>query len=69
MKKSDSPRSPRLAGAGAHGDSFVIAPSGLVGTGAIENADDVESWLGYESIHPLTWVPGHSGADRGLRVE
>ena len=69
MKKSDSPRSARFAGAGAHSDSLAPVPSGLVGTGAIEDADDVEGWLGYESIHPLTWVPGHSGADRGLRVE
>ena len=69
MKKSDSLRSPLFAGAGAHRDSLVPAPSGSVGTGAIEDAVDVESWLGYESIHPLTWVPGHSGADCGLRVE
>ena len=67
MNNHDSARSFRPAIAG--GDSFVPAPSGFHFPRAVEDGFDVESWLGYESIHPLTWVPGLASANGGLRVE
>ena len=69
MKNSDPARSSRFASSAANGDGFVPAPSGFQGLRLVEDAFDVESWLGYESIHPLTWVPGQPAADGGLRVE
>ena len=69
MKNSDAARSSRSVSVGAQGDSFVPAPSGFAGSRVADDAVDVESWLGYESIHPLTWVPGQPAADGGLRVE
>ena len=69
MKTSDPARSSRFASTGEHGDSFVPAPSGFQGLRLVEDAFELESWLGYESIHPLTWVPGQPAADGGLHVE
>ena len=69
MKNPDPARSSRPASAGAHGDSFVPALSSFAGARVTEDTFDVECWLGYESIHPLTWVPGQAAADGGLRVK
>lgn len=63
MKNFDSTRSSRSGTPGAHGDVFVPAPSGFVGARSADDSFDVENWLGYESIHPLTWVPPHRTAD------
>lgn len=69
MKNFDLARAFRSASAGAGGDGFIPAPSGFTATRVVEDAFDAESWLGYESIHPLTWVPGGSAADGALHVE
>ena len=69
MKNPDIARSFRPASSGAHGDSFVPAPSGFAGGRVAEETFEVECWLGYESIHPLTWVPGQAAADGGLRIK
>lgn len=68
MKNFDTIRSSRSGSTGAHGDVFVPAPSGFVSARLADDGFDVESWLGYESIHPLTWVPPHRTAD-GLHAE
>lgn len=26
-----------------------------------DDGSDAETWVGYESLHPMTWVPAHSG--------
>ena len=69
MKNSDPARSFRPGSTGAHDERFVPAPSAFAGARVAEDTFDVECWLGYESIHPLTWVPGQASADGGLRVK
>ena len=68
MKNFDTARSFTPASASALGDDFIPAPSGFAAARFVEPAFDVENWLGYESIHPLTWVPGPA-ADGGLHFE
>ena len=65
MHNADPAGSPRSVPADGYADRRVPAPSGLLGSHAAEDANDIDSWLGYESIHPLTWVPGHAAIDRG----
>lgn len=68
MKNFDCTRSSRSGISNVHGDVFVPAPSGYGDDRVDDDGFDVDSWLGYESIHPLTWVPTHGTAD-GLRAE
>lgn len=65
MNTLDSAHASRSTSALARGDGVVPAPSVFAGEDALE----IENWLGYESIHPLTWVPGHAATDGSLRVE
>ncbi len=45
------------------------APGGLPGERTIREPTDSESWLGYESIHPLTWVPESPSVKSGQGIE
>ena len=69
MNNFHSDRSSRSGTAGAHRDSFVHAPADGASARFADDDFDVDSWLGYESIHPLTWVPVHVSAESGLGVE
>ncbi len=37
--------------------------------GTAGEAAELQGWLGYESIHPLTWVPESSSEDRPQGTE
>lgn len=69
MNNSDSARSSRSGTAGAHRDSFARAQLDCASARLADDDFDVDSWLGYESIHPLTWVPVHGSAESSLGVE
>ena len=68
MKNFDCTRSSRSGITHVPGDAFAPAPSSFGDACVADDGFDVDSWLGYESIHPLTWVPTHGAAD-GLRAE
>ena len=65
MHNANPAGSSRSDPADVRADRRVPASTGSLGTHAAEDANDIETWLGYESIHPLTWVPGHTAANRG----
>ena len=69
MNNFDSARSPRAGTASGQRDGLVHAPNDFVSARLAHDDFDVDSWLGYESIHPLTWVPVHVSAESGLGVE
>ena len=69
MNKSDSAQSPWFGTANAYQDSLAHAPVDFESARRADDDFDVDSWLGYESIHPLTWVPAHNNAESGLGVE
>jgi|GEM_PF-6560117 len=48
---------PNAAGpAHAASDVPALPPCGWIANGA-DDGSDTENWVGYESLHPLTWVP------------
>ena len=69
MNNSDSARSSRSGTSGVRTDSFGHAPVDWVSARLADDDFEVDSWLGYESIHPLTWVPVHGSAESELGVE
>ncbi len=40
-------------------EAFAPPPTVYIASSA-DDGSDTESWVGYESLHPLTWVPVHS---------
>ena len=39
-------------------DLFTPHPTAFIASGA-DDGSDAETWVGYEALHPLTWVPLH----------
>ena len=39
-------------------DPSALQPTAFVASG-VDDGSDVETWVGYEALHPLTWVPLH----------
>ena len=37
----------------------ALHPTAFIASGA-DDGSDTESWVGYEALHPLTWVPVHA---------
>ena len=43
----------------AAADAAAVPATAFIASG-VDDGSDMESWVGYESLHPLTWVPVHS---------
>lgn len=63
MNPFDSAQPLRSAPSSVHTDSLAAASA----SPAADERFDVDSWLGYESIHPLTWIPVHATVENSLR--
>ena len=37
----------------------ALQTTAFIASGA-DDGSDIESWVGYEALHPLTWVPVHA---------
>ena len=68
MKNPESARASWAARALVRGSNPTPALGRATGTQVVEGVES-ENWLGYESIHPMTWVPGRAVADAAGRVE
>ena len=66
MNPLDSAHFARSATAAAHAERWAAARTRPAAARVADDGFDVESWLGYESIHPLTWVPVHGAAESHL---
>ena len=68
MTNLESARASWVARALVRGSNPTPALSRVAATQVAEGVE-TENWLGYESIHPMTWVPGPAVADAARRVE
>lgn len=68
MTNPESARVSWAARALVRGSNPTLALSRVAATQVVEGVES-ENWLGYESIHPMTWVPGRAVADAARRVE
>ena len=68
MKNPESARASWAARALIRGSNPTPALGRATATQVVEGVES-ENWLGYESIHPMPWVPGRAVADAARRVE
>ena len=68
MKNLESARASWAVRALVRGSNPTPPLSRVAVTQVVEGVES-ENWLGYESIHPMTWVPGGAVADAARRVE
>ena len=68
MTNFESTRASWVARALLRGGGSTAAPSDYASTRIVEGAEG-ENWLGYESIHPMTWVPGRAAVRNQVESE
>ena len=68
MTNPESARASWAARALVRGSNPTPALGRVAATQVVEGVES-ENWLGYESIHPMTWVPGRAVAEAARRVE
>ena len=68
MTNFQSARASWVARALVRSGGPTAAPSDYAATRIVEGVEG-ENWLGYESIHPMTWVPGRAAVRKQVESE
>ena len=55
------PEPDKAAQAHAAAHARALPATAFIASGA-DDGSDIEAWVGYESLHPLTWVPAHNAS-------